>query len=86
MVAPLERKQRETDNGRPVQPKRILIADDDAATRSMLVELFQGEGYGTLEAKTVKIGPISEKKSGEEGKKPKATSSPAASPAASPKS
>src|SRR5438552_1849450 len=52
MVAPTERQQRETDNNRPVQPRRILIADDDAATRNMLVELLRGEGYDTLEAKS----------------------------------
>ena len=53
MVAPTERQPRETDNdSRPIQPRRILIADDDAATRSMLVELLRGEGYDTLEAKS----------------------------------
>ncbi len=35
-----------------VARKRILIADDDAAIRSMLVELLRGEGYDTLEAKS----------------------------------
>jgi hypothetical protein len=34
---------------------------------------------GTLEAKTVKIGPMTEKKSGDEAKKAKASPSPAAS-------
>src|SRR6202048_1204090 len=64
MVAPLERKQRETDNGRPVQSRRILIADDDAATRIMLVELLRGEGYDTLEAKSgsevLRLVPVEE--------------------------
>src|SRR5688572_32916514 len=32
--------------------KRILVADDDAAIRTMLVELLRGEGYETLEAKS----------------------------------
>jgi len=32
--------------------KRILIADDDAAIRTMLVELLRAEGYETLEAKS----------------------------------
>ena len=42
---------------------------------------------GSLEAKTVKIGPMSEKKSTDEGKKAKASSSklPSAAPSASPK-
>jgi hypothetical protein len=40
---------------------------------------------GSLEAKTVKIGPMSEKKS-EEGKKAKTSSSPSGSPATSPAS
>src|SRR5437870_8870110 len=65
MVAPTERQQGETDNNnRPVQPRRILIADDDAATRSMLVELLRGEGYDTLEAKSgnevLRIVPVEE--------------------------
>ena len=42
-------------------------------------------GDASLEAKTVKIGPMSEKKAGEEGKKTKASASPTASPSASPK-
>jgi hypothetical protein len=42
MVAPAERQPRETGNDRPAITRRILIADDDAATRSMLVELLQG--------------------------------------------
>ncbi len=41
----------------PEQPatrghRRILIADDDAAIRSMLAELLRGEGYEALEAKS----------------------------------
>ncbi len=36
----------------PTPPKRILIADDDAAIRGTLVELLHGEGYDTLEAKS----------------------------------
>jgi two-component system response regulator AtoC len=34
------------------QRKRILVADDDAAIRSTLVELLRCEGYETLEAKS----------------------------------
>src|SRR3981081_3422490 len=64
MVAPTERQQRETGNNRPVQTKRILIADDDAATPSMLVELLRGEGYDTLEAKSgsevLRVVPVEE--------------------------
>jgi CheY-like chemotaxis protein len=52
MVAPAERQPRQSASSRPTPPKRILIADDDAATRSMLLELFRGEGYDTLEAKS----------------------------------
>ena len=32
--------------------KRILVADDDAAIRGILVELLRSEGYDTLEAKS----------------------------------
>src|SRR5712691_6917916 len=64
MVAPTERQPRETDESRPIQPRRILIADDDAATRSMLVELLRGEGYDTLEAKSgsevLRVVPVEE--------------------------
>lgn len=64
MVAPPEHQQRGTENGRPVLPKRILVADDDAPTRSMLVELLQGEGYDTLEAKSgsevLRVVPVEE--------------------------
>jgi two-component system response regulator AtoC len=44
--------------------KRILVADDDAAIRSMLVELLRGEGYDTLEAKSgnevLRVVPVEE--------------------------
>ncbi len=64
MVAPAERQPPETGNDRPPVTRRILIADDDAATRSMLVELFQGEGYETLEAKSgsevLRVVPVEE--------------------------
>ena len=64
MVAPAERPPREADRDRPVQPKRILIADDDAAIRGTLVELLRGEGYETLEAKSgsevLRIVPVEE--------------------------
>jgi two-component system response regulator AtoC len=64
MVAPAERQQRETETRRLVQSRRILIADDDAATRSMLVELLRGEGYDTLEAKSgsevLRLVPVEE--------------------------
>src|SRR4029077_1035478 len=43
---------RETESNRPAPTRRILIADDDAPTRTMLVELLRGEGYDTLEAKS----------------------------------
>src|SRR3979411_972776 len=52
MVAPTEHESREADRSRPVQIKRILIADDDAAVLSMLFEMILGEGYETLEAKS----------------------------------
>lgn len=58
----------------------------DIAQNEEVSGLYWKNADGSLEAKQVKIGPMSEKKSGEEGKKPKATSSPAASPAASPQS
>jgi two-component system, NtrC family, response regulator AtoC len=60
MVAPLEKapEQRRELTG------RILIADDDAAIRTMLVELLRGEGYDTLEAKSgnevLRIVPVEE--------------------------
>ena len=64
MVAPAERQPRESAGSRPAPPKRILIADDDAATRSMLIELLRGEGYDTLEAKSgsevLRIVPVEE--------------------------
>jgi two-component system, NtrC family, response regulator AtoC len=64
MVAPMERSHRARASERSAPPKRILIADDDAATRSMLVELLQGEGYDTLEAKSgsevLRIVPVEE--------------------------
>jgi two-component system response regulator AtoC len=64
MVAPVERQSRESEPRRPTPPKRILIADDDAATRSMLIELLKGEGYDTLEAKSgsevLRIVPVEE--------------------------
>src|SRR6266704_2253274 len=64
MVAPTERPPRPADSSRPVQTRRILIADDDAATRSMLVELLRGEGYETLEAKSgsevLRVVPVEE--------------------------
>src|ERR1041385_8436010 len=62
MVASTERQQRR--NTQSAQSRRLLIADDDAATRSMLVELLQGEGYDTLEAKSgnevLRIVPVEE--------------------------
>src|SRR5260370_35219225 len=64
MVAPAERQTRQMETNRPPQAKRILIADDDAAIRGTLVELLQGEGYDTLEAKTgsevLRIVPVEE--------------------------
>jgi len=64
MVAPAERQPRESASSRTTPPKRILIADDDAATRAMLVELLRGEGYDTLEAKSgsevLRIVPVEE--------------------------
>ena len=75
-----------------VTDKTAVTKAGNPATMADIVENQEVSGSyrknadGTLEAKTVKIGPMSEKKKGEEGKKSKATSSPAASPAASPKS
>src|SRR5579864_3090785 len=64
MVARAERTARQTENERPLATKRILIADDDAAIRGTLVELLQGEGYDTLEAKSgsevLRIVPVEE--------------------------
>src|SRR5215467_6168303 len=64
MVARAERQPRHIESDRPVSTKRILIADDDAATRGMLVELLRGEGYDTLEAKSgsevLRIVPVEE--------------------------
>jgi hypothetical protein len=74
-----------------VTDKTAVTKAGNPATMADIVENQEVSGSyrknadGTLEAKTVKIGPMSEKKKGEEGKKSKATS-PAASPAASPKS
>src|SRR5690349_8707822 len=63
MVARAERQTRQIES-RPVQSKRILIADDDAAIRGTLVELLQSEGYDTLEAKSgnevLRIVPVEE--------------------------
>src|SRR6266852_7005974 len=75
-----------------VTDKTAVTKAGNPATMTDIVENQEVSGSyrknadGTLEAKTVKIGPMSEKKSGEEGKKPKATSSPATSSAASPRS
>jgi hypothetical protein len=75
-----------------VTDKTAVTKAGNPATMADIVENQEVSGSyrknadGTLEAKTVKIGPMSEKKKGEEGKKSKATSSPAASPAPSPKS
>src|SRR5919204_1441791 len=64
MVTPLKGTAREAREPQSAPPKRILIADDDAATRSMLVELLRGEGYETLEAKSgsevLRIVPVEE--------------------------
>jgi two-component system response regulator AtoC len=64
MVASAERQSRDTEAGRPPQSRRILVADDDAATRSMLIELLRGEGYDILEAKSgnevLRIVPVEE--------------------------
>src|ERR1051326_8800459 len=64
MVARVEREARQTESDRPIPAKRILIADDDAAIRGTLVELLQGEGYDTLEAKSgnevLRIVPVEE--------------------------
>ncbi|MGI9146301.1 MAG: sigma-54-dependent transcriptional regulator [Chloroflexota bacterium] len=64
MVVHAERQQRETAPSRLARSRRILIADDDAPTRSMLVELLRGEGYDTLEAKSgsevLRLVPVEE--------------------------
>jgi hypothetical protein len=75
-----------------VTDKTVVTKAGNPAAMADIVEnqevsgLYRKNADGTLEAKTVKIGPMNEKKSGDEGKKSKATSSPVASPAASPKS
>ena len=75
-----------------VTDKTAVTKAGNPATMADIVENQEVSGSyrknadGTLEARTVKIGPMSEKKKEEEGKKSKATSSPPASPAASPKS
>jgi len=64
MVAPVERQTSKSDSRRSAPPKRILVADDDSATRSMLIELLKGEGFDTLEAKSgsevLRIVPVEE--------------------------
>jgi two-component system response regulator AtoC len=64
MVAPAERQTSKPRTSRSVAPKRILIADDDSATRSLLIELLRGEGFDTLEAKSgsevLRIVPVEE--------------------------
>src|SRR5262245_37624607 len=52
MVAPVEQQTGKAKTSRSAPPKRILIADDDAATRGLLIEMLQGEGFDTLEAKS----------------------------------
>src|SRR5215216_3183098 len=63
MVA-AERQSRDTVSSRQTPPKRILIADDDAAIRGTLVELLKSEGYDILEAKSgtevLRIVPVEE--------------------------
>ncbi len=48
----------------PERKKRVLVADDDADIRSMLVELLRGEGYDTLQAKSgnevLRLVPVEE--------------------------
>jgi two-component system, NtrC family, response regulator AtoC len=64
MVAPLEKAPEQRSGRRPATSGRILVADDDAAIRTMLVELLRGEGYDTLEAKSgnevLRIVPVEE--------------------------
>jgi hypothetical protein len=77
-----------------VTDKTAVTKAGKSATMSDIVENEEVSGSywknadGSLEAKTVKIGPMSEKKAKGEGKKAKASpsESPAASPEASPKS
>ena len=63
MVAPVEKKAPEKRSAPPTSG-RILIADDDAAIRTMLGELLRGEGYDTREAKSgnevLRIVPVEE--------------------------
>jgi len=64
MVARAGRPTRQSQNDRPIDTRRILIADDDAAIRGTLVELLEGEGYETLQAKSgsevLRIVPVEE--------------------------
>jgi len=74
-----------------VTDKTTVTKGGNAATMKDIAENEEVSGSywnnadGSLEAKTVKIGPMSEKKS-EEGKKAKASSTPSGSPATSPAS
>jgi two-component system response regulator AtoC len=64
MVAPSEQKTNAQPSQRSAPAGRILIADDDAAIRTILVELLRGEGYEVLEAKSgnevLRIVPVEE--------------------------
>ena len=40
------------ESAQPERPSTILVADDDAAIRSLLTDLLQAEGYSTSTAKS----------------------------------
>jgi hypothetical protein len=74
-----------------VTDKTAVTKAGQPATMTDIVENAEVSGSywkaadGSLEAKTVKVGPMAAKKAADEGKKSKASASPAASPKASPK-
>ena len=73
-----------------ITEKTAVTKDGKPATIVEIVSNVEVSGSywknpdGSLEAKTVKIGPMKEKKPGEEAKKTKASPSPAASATSSP--
>jgi hypothetical protein len=74
-----------------VTDKTVMTKGANPATMKDIVENEEVSGSfwknadGSLEAKTVKLGPMSSAKSGEKSEKSKASTTPAGSPSASPK-